>query len=50
MFHMEQNMSFVIIALLLKGDSHPRKLAKDLNTSGFFWTNNIKTNELEYLR
>lgn len=30
MFHVEQNISIQIVALLLKGDSHPRKLAKDL--------------------
>jgi predicted nucleotidyltransferase len=33
MFHVEQNISIQIVALLLKGDSHPRKLAKDLDIS-----------------
>ncbi|MDD4256047.1 MAG: nucleotidyltransferase domain-containing protein [Methanofollis sp.] len=33
MFHVEQNVSTRIVALLLKGDSHPRKLAKDLGVS-----------------
>ncbi|WP_048114642.1 winged helix-turn-helix domain-containing protein, partial [Methanoculleus sp. MH98A] len=33
MFHVEQNVSIKIVALLLRGDSHPRKLAKDLNVS-----------------
>lgn len=33
MFHVEQNMSIQIVALLLKGDSHPRRLAKDLGVS-----------------
>ncbi|NVO65987.1 nucleotidyltransferase domain-containing protein [Methanofollis tationis] len=33
MFHVEQNISIQIVALLLRGDSHPRKLAKDLGTS-----------------
>ena len=33
MFHVEQNISIQIIALLLRGDSHPRKLAKELGIS-----------------
>gem|GEM_PF-5749973 len=33
MFHVEHNVSIQIIALLLRGDSHPRKLAKDLGIS-----------------
>ncbi len=33
MFHVEQNVSIKIVALLLRGDSHPRKLAKDLGVS-----------------
>lgn len=33
MFHVEQNVSIKIVALLLRGDSHPRKLAKDLDIS-----------------
>ena len=33
MFHVEQNVSIQIVALLLRGDSHPRKLAKDLGIS-----------------
>ncbi len=33
MFHVEQNLSIQIVALLLKGDSHPRRLAKDLDIS-----------------
>ena len=33
MFHVEQNMPIWIIALLLRGDSHPHKLAKDLGIS-----------------
>ena len=33
MFHVEQNIIVQIVALLLKRDSHPRKLAKDLGVS-----------------
>lgn len=33
MFHVEQNVSIQIVALLLRGDSHPRKLAKELGIS-----------------
>ncbi|WP_332450025.1 nucleotidyltransferase domain-containing protein [Methanoculleus sp.] len=33
MFHVDQNVSIEIVALLLRGDSHPRKLAKDLGVS-----------------
>lgn len=33
MFHVEQNVPIRIISLLLRGDSHPRKLAKDLGIS-----------------
>jgi len=33
MCHVEQNVSFQIIALLLKDDSHPRRMAKDLGIS-----------------
>jgi len=32
-FHVEQNVSIQIVALLLRGDSYPRKLAKDLGIS-----------------
>lgn len=31
--HVEQNVSIQIVALLLRGDSHPRKLAQDLGLS-----------------
>lgn len=33
MFHVEQNISLRIITLLLRNDSHPRKLAKELGIS-----------------
>lgn len=33
MNHVEQNITIQIVALLLKCDSHPRKLAKDLGVS-----------------
>ena len=33
MVHMEQNVSIQIVARLLRGDSHPRKLAQDLGLS-----------------
>jgi len=33
MFHVEQNVSIQIVALLLRGDSHHRKLAKELGIS-----------------
>ncbi len=33
MFHVEQNVSVQIVALLLRGDSYPRKLAKELGVS-----------------
>lgn len=33
MFHVEQNVPIKIVTLLLRGDSHPRRLARDLDIS-----------------